>query len=229
MPSKSKAQRNLMAAAAHNPKFAKKVGVPVKVAKEFNRADKGKRFNEGGTTMKHEDIKLDKKIVKKAVSLHDKQQHGGKKTNLAGLKKGGILEKGTGEKYASKAAMMRHEKKETKAEEMKEHGMKKGGKVKKCAEGGIIKTIKDMFKSAPESPKGKAKGVAITKETITATPGAIPSDIMDTLQTRKNEKAFKDYEKRRESGEDYKKGGCVKKFARGGGCEVRGKTRGRII
>ena len=31
-----------MAAAAHNPKFAKKVGIPQKVAKEFNRADKRK-------------------------------------------------------------------------------------------------------------------------------------------------------------------------------------------
>lgn len=30
-----------MAAAAHDPKFAKKVGVPVKVAKEFNQADTG--------------------------------------------------------------------------------------------------------------------------------------------------------------------------------------------
>lgn len=39
VPSKSEAQRRLMAAAAHDPKFAKKVGVPVKVAKEFNRAD----------------------------------------------------------------------------------------------------------------------------------------------------------------------------------------------
>jgi hypothetical protein len=41
MPSKSKAQARMMAAAAHNPAFAKKVGVPSKVAKEFNRADKG--------------------------------------------------------------------------------------------------------------------------------------------------------------------------------------------
>lgn len=39
MPSKSPAQARLMAAAAHNPKFAKKVGVPRSVAKEFNRAD----------------------------------------------------------------------------------------------------------------------------------------------------------------------------------------------
>jgi len=33
-----------MAAAAHNPAFAKKVGVPTKVAKEFNKADKGRKF-----------------------------------------------------------------------------------------------------------------------------------------------------------------------------------------
>jgi hypothetical protein len=39
MPSKSPAQARLMAAAAHNPKFAKKAGVPPGVAKEFNQAD----------------------------------------------------------------------------------------------------------------------------------------------------------------------------------------------
>lgn len=39
MPSKSPKQARLMAAAAHNPEFAAKVGVPPKVAKEFNRAD----------------------------------------------------------------------------------------------------------------------------------------------------------------------------------------------
>ena len=42
MPSKSPAQHRLMEAAAHNPKFAAKAGVPVKVAKEFVAADKGK-------------------------------------------------------------------------------------------------------------------------------------------------------------------------------------------
>lgn len=40
MPSKSKPQARLMAAAAHNPKFAKRAGVPPSVAKEFNKADK---------------------------------------------------------------------------------------------------------------------------------------------------------------------------------------------
>ncbi|MFZ1962031.1 MAG: hypothetical protein WAU78_00925 [Roseiarcus sp.] len=41
MPSKSPKQARAMAAAAHNPKFARRMGIPVKVAKEFNRADKG--------------------------------------------------------------------------------------------------------------------------------------------------------------------------------------------
>jgi hypothetical protein len=42
MPSKSPKQARTMAAAAHDPKFAKKVGIPVKVAKEFNAADTGR-------------------------------------------------------------------------------------------------------------------------------------------------------------------------------------------
>jgi hypothetical protein len=42
MPSKSPAQARLMAGAAHSPAFAKKVGVPQNVAREFNQADAGK-------------------------------------------------------------------------------------------------------------------------------------------------------------------------------------------
>lgn len=44
MPSKSPAQARLMAAVAHNPDFAKKVGVPQSVGKEFNNADKQRRM-----------------------------------------------------------------------------------------------------------------------------------------------------------------------------------------
>jgi hypothetical protein len=46
MPSKSPSQHRLMAAVAHNPAFAKKVGIPTKVGKEFDRADK--KANGGG-------------------------------------------------------------------------------------------------------------------------------------------------------------------------------------
>ena len=48
MPSKSEKQAKFMSAAAHNPDFAKKAGVPQKVAKEFHAADKGKKYGKGG-------------------------------------------------------------------------------------------------------------------------------------------------------------------------------------
>ena len=88
MPSTSKKQHNFMAAIANNPKFAKKVGVSQSVGKDFNEADKGRKFKEGGA-MKS-DMKQDKAMVKKAVGMHDKQMHGGKKTDMAALKKGGM-------------------------------------------------------------------------------------------------------------------------------------------
>jgi hypothetical protein len=51
MPSTSKKQHNFMAAVANNPSFAKKVGVPQSVGKDFNQADKGRKFSKGGDTM----------------------------------------------------------------------------------------------------------------------------------------------------------------------------------
>jgi hypothetical protein len=50
MPSTSKKQHNFMAAIANNPAFAKKVGVPQSVGKDFTDADKGKKFRSGGMT-----------------------------------------------------------------------------------------------------------------------------------------------------------------------------------
>ena len=48
MPSVSKKQHNLMEAVAHNPAFAKKVGIKQSVGKDFSTADKGKTFKQGG-------------------------------------------------------------------------------------------------------------------------------------------------------------------------------------
>lgn len=42
MPSKSPAQARTMRAAAHDPKFAKKAGIPQSVARDFVAADKAK-------------------------------------------------------------------------------------------------------------------------------------------------------------------------------------------
>lgn len=139
MPSVSKKQHNLMALVANDPKAAKRIGIPKSVGEDFMKADKGKKFAKGGCATKADA----KSIAKKEVAGHEKSMHK--------MKKGGIVEKGTGEKYASKAAMMRHEKKESKAEEAKEHGMKKGGMcgAKKYARGGGIEK------------KGKTRGKVI--------------------------------------------------------------------
>lgn len=51
MPSVSKKQHNFMAAIANSPSFAKKVGVPQSVGKDFTTADKGRKFSKGGDTM----------------------------------------------------------------------------------------------------------------------------------------------------------------------------------
>jgi hypothetical protein len=181
MPSKSKKQHNLMAAVANNPAFAKKVGISKSVGEEFMKADKTKKFGSGklvevdtnknpglsklpmevrnkmgymkkGGMAKGCATKSDAKMIaKKEVKGHESSMHK--------MKKGGIIEKGTGEKYKSKAAMMKHEKKETKAEEMKEHKMNYGGMVKKMAKGGSCYSKGgQLAKANGIAVKGKTKG-----------------------------------------------------------------------
>jgi hypothetical protein len=100
VPSVSKKQHNLMAAVANNPALAKKVNIPQSVGAEFMRADKGKKFGKGGEAHEEkgemkQDIAQDKKLIKKAFGMHDKQSHEGKKTNLSKLKGGGMAMKET--------------------------------------------------------------------------------------------------------------------------------------
>ena len=83
MPSTSKKQHNFMEAVANNPAFAKKAGVPQSVGKDFSAADKGRKFAKGGD-MKHEDVKMDKAMMQKAVNKHEGRLHKGQpKTKLA--------------------------------------------------------------------------------------------------------------------------------------------------
>lgn len=81
MPSVSKKQHNFMEAVAHNPAFAKKVGVPRSVGKDFSNADKGKTFKRGG----------DMPIKAKAQSLDDmKKDVISSSVAERGYKKGGM-------------------------------------------------------------------------------------------------------------------------------------------
>ena len=88
MPSTSKKQHNFMEAIAHSPSFAKKAGVPQSVGKDFASADKGRKFSKGGA-MKHEDVKMDKAMMQKAVNKHEGRLHKGQP--MTKLAKGGTF------------------------------------------------------------------------------------------------------------------------------------------
>ena len=94
-----------MAMVAHDPKAAKRLGIPQSVGKEFTEADKGRKFGSGGrpdlakvnkpktdhgkmnlfkeggmAKMKHDDLAEDKKLIKQMV----------KPSSIKGMKKGGV-------------------------------------------------------------------------------------------------------------------------------------------
>ena len=97
MPSTSKKQHNFMETIAHSPSFAKKVGVPQSVGKDFSTADKGRKFAKGGDMKSdmREDMKADKAqdkaMIKKAFKEHDAQEHKGGKGTTLKLAKGGTF------------------------------------------------------------------------------------------------------------------------------------------
>lgn len=90
MPSVSKKQHNFMEAVAHNAAFAKKVGVPQSVGKEFSKADKGRTFSKGG------DMKESKAMVKKEIGFMKakgapKSMIKHEESEMKGMKKAAVL------------------------------------------------------------------------------------------------------------------------------------------
>jgi hypothetical protein len=127
MPSTSKKQHNFMAAVANNPSFAKKVGVPQSVGKEFNQADKSRKFSKGGDTMAS-------KMNPGFMAMMAKKKAGAKKMAGGGMpmKDGKPAFIGDG-KGAMKHGGM------TKAKKMNMGGMSNGGSASKRADGIAIK------------------------------------------------------------------------------------------
>ena len=126
-----------MAAIANNPAFAKRVGVPASVGREFMKADKGRKFKEGG------DMKESKAMMKKEVGFMKKAgapksmiKH--EEAEMKGMKKGGYAKGGATSlaKHASMPASKAHA------------GLKSGGAVFRKAADGI-------------ATKGKTKGTQI--------------------------------------------------------------------
>ena len=115
MPSTSKKQHGFMAAVANNPKFAKKVGVSKSVGEEFMKADKGRKFKEGGA-LKETDAESNPGLAKLPTEVRNKMGY---------MKKGGIMKHSDMAK--DKPMMKKVAGEAVKSHEKKMHGMAKGG------------------------------------------------------------------------------------------------------
>lgn len=149
MPAKSAKQEKFMRAVAHSPSFAKKVGVPMSVGREFTKSG-------GGMPLK----------LKTESEQRSQESDESKRKAVSGMKKGGMAEskKMLGKELAfmkkkgAPKSMVKHE--------MAEAGMKKGG-MSKYAKGGMIAPSKmGAVKTAAPSrdgvaTKGKTKGKQI--------------------------------------------------------------------
>lgn len=122
MPSKTKAQHNLMAAVANNPAFAKKTGIPQSVGAEFMKADKGKRFGSGS--------RADVQAINRPKTNQGKQEFFSEGGRMAESKKMMAKEVSFMKKKGAPKSMIKHE--------MAEAGMKKGG-MAKYAKGGVTR------------------------------------------------------------------------------------------
>jgi hypothetical protein len=139
MPSTSKKQHNFMAAIAHNPAFAKKVGVPQSVGKDFNEADKGKKFGSGGMA------RPDLQKINKPKTLHGKMS----------IMKGGGMAK-SDMKEDMKMDMKQDKSMMQKAVNKHESRLHKGQPMTKLAGGGTFRASANGI-----ATKGKTKGTII--------------------------------------------------------------------
>ena len=156
MPATSEKQKKFMDAVAHNPAFAKKVGVPKSVGKDFSEASKGMKFGKGSST------RVDRQTVN-----NPKTNHGQK----ALFSKGGTMATKMNPGFM---AMMAKKKAGAKSEMPSKMGkpvMKKGmdtakDGMKKMANGGITSAKMGTVKTAAPSKdgvatKGKTKGTQV--------------------------------------------------------------------
>jgi hypothetical protein len=132
MPAVSKKQEKFMQAVANNPAFAKKVGVPQSVGREFTK-------KEGGTV---------KSGIKKVLPTSEQMGNMGMKGGgMKESKKMMAKEVSFMKKKGAPKSMIKHE--------MAEAGMKHGGATKKMSAGGYTRSADGVAK------KGKTRGTMV--------------------------------------------------------------------
>ena len=107
MPSTSKKQHNFMAAIANSPSFAKKVGVPQSVGKDFTTADKGRKFSKGGDTMASKMNPGFMAMMAKKKGAPAKKMAGGGMTKMGAVKTAAPSKDGVAVKGKTKGAQVK--------------------------------------------------------------------------------------------------------------------------
>jgi hypothetical protein len=264
MPSVSKKQHNFMEAIAHSPEFAKKAGVPQSVGKDFASADKGKKFSFGGKAM-----------INKRDTRHGKiDMPNANLSKYIGMKRGGEMKESKAmvkkevsffKKKGAPASMIKHEKAEMKG--MKHGGMAGGGMPMKDGKPAFIGDGKGAMKKGGMADGGMAMRKGMPSRGMRPQMGAgmpprgmpprmmrppAPASDMAAPGMRKGgmpKRSEKDVAKDQQDMSNmatYARGGGIEsrgktkgtmvkmaeggvvKFARGGGIESRGKTRGKM-
>ena len=198
MPSTSAKQAKFMLAVANSPKFAKKVGVPQSVGKDFEMADKKmKKFGDGGASSKPkppmgspeaDDVLITTPRGKKLLEEQRRREAEREKADAAkraradkllgiGMKKGGTMMKAT---KAGRALVKKSADTMGRAMVKKAGGGKcyaKGGSVSSRADGCATKGKTDtkMVKMAMGgSPTDRAIGRMVAKQNAPAMMSSAP-------------------------------------------------------
>jgi hypothetical protein len=207
-----------MAAVAHNPAFAKKAGVPQSVGKDFNEADKGRKFSKGGDTMAKKSSELDDDVATVKRALYKQPGDAALYSRERGLSPG-MARRRLDDRGVDVRALVANEQN---PDDLGSY--KKGGNVKKMnmggyAGGGMPMVMKDGQKVPAFAADGKGK---------MAKGGMAKADMKQDKSMM--QKAVNKHEGRLHKGEPMTKlakGGTAS--SRADGCAVKGKTKGTMV
>jgi hypothetical protein len=198
----------------------------------------GGKMKKGGHAESKEmkkDVAQDKKVVKKAFAMHDKQEHPGEKTDLSKLKKGGRMKKevGTVKKYKAGGAIEmkkdagdKDDIKKVKQTKPKKAAapsaaskdvmnnpkfFKKGGKVKKYSNGQAVKDPQKLVDDIALEENTQDREMIM--KPVRAAGKMITKGISAAKSALKGQGAVSDAEREAVA---KKKGGKIKKFNTGG-------------
>jgi hypothetical protein len=216
-----------MRAVAHNPAFAKKVGIPQSVGKDFSEADKGRKFGSGGNVKKEmKAAKFFAKAGEKKLAAHERREAMGKEKDTPAIarKEMSVLKKAKAPKDVMDYEVGEHA----------EMGMKRGGKIRKMADGGLPEVTVTGTRRSPSSPPVQGGPLfSIPKDEIDRMPSVTVEELGTMEEPTEKDRAPVQNRGRvtvEPVNEPFKRGGSVGGFRRAAdGIASKGKTRGTMV